>query len=199
MAEFLKEEIAYEIKNNSGTLPRIRGFEVTKSDGSNVTLTKKIDNETITITFNVNHSVDDESGVDVDTQPQAEDTKMVSRPPFTVEINKGGAKTLAIQLMFPTDRVPGQEAGQEGEYEDLLEIAEMSLLDKGQKWEEDSQVYSMSGTNMDGNLYDMTLGMLEDRGITEDFVSDLVTFSTAYEHKLYVGFLEGVKSFVSSE
>jgi len=32
-------------KSSSGKLPKIKGFEITKSDGPNVTLSKKFENE----------------------------------------------------------------------------------------------------------------------------------------------------------
>ncbi len=44
-------------------------------------------------------------------------------------------------------------------------------------------------------MYDMMLGMLEERGIDEKFVNSLVEFSTTYEHNKYVGFLEQLKEF----
>ena len=48
LEEFLKEEIQMEKKqqkSSSGKLPKIKGFEITKSDGPNVTLSKKFENE----------------------------------------------------------------------------------------------------------------------------------------------------------
>ena len=47
------------------------------------------------------------------------------------------------------------------------------------------------------NLYDMLLNMLEERGITADFINELVDFSTAFEHRKYIGLLEDLKDFVS--
>lgn len=47
MADFLKHEIKHEkdIQKQSGKLPMIKNFEVTKSDGPNVVLTRKLDSE----------------------------------------------------------------------------------------------------------------------------------------------------------
>ena len=48
MEEFLKEEIQMEKKQqktSSGKLPKIKGFEITKTDGPNVILSKKFENE----------------------------------------------------------------------------------------------------------------------------------------------------------
>lgn len=46
------------------------------------------------------------------------------------------------------------------------------------------------------NLYDHFMDMLDDRGINDDFIKELVEFSTAFDHTHYVKFLEGLKSFV---
>lgn len=48
MADFLKDEIKLEkdIEKKSGKLPKIKDFEVTKTDGARVVLTRKIDHET---------------------------------------------------------------------------------------------------------------------------------------------------------
>ena len=48
------------------------------------------------------------------------------------------------------------------------------------------------------NLYDMLLNMLEERGIDGQFVEQLVDYSTSYEHKKYLSFLEGLKDFANS-
>jgi complement component 1 Q subcomponent-binding protein len=38
--------------------------------------------------------------------------------------------------------------------------------------------------------------MLEDRGIDEQFIEQYIDFSTSYEHKQYIGFLENLKDFI---
>ena len=43
------------------------------------------------------------------------------------------------------------------------------------------------------------LNMLEERGITGDFLDEMVEFSTAYEHNKYVGFLEQLKEFTGGK
>ena len=48
-------------------------------------------------------------------------------------------------------------------------------------------------------LYDMLLNMLEERGIDGQFVDQLVDYSTSYEHKKYLGFLEGLQDFANSK
>ena len=48
------------------------------------------------------------------------------------------------------------------------------------------------------NLYDMLLNMLEERGIDGQFVDQLIDYSTSYEHKKYLGFLQGLQDFANS-
>jgi hypothetical protein len=199
LVEFLKDEIKMEKANKGiGKLPKIKGFEIIASDGPNVTLKKTLESESVTIKFNINNSVDDAmSGVEADNQQeQAPDTKMISKPAFLVEINKGGNQTLAIQCVFPpSDEYPAGE--HEESYVDLIEIQDVALLNKSQEWTDD--VYSLSASVMDGNLYDMLMKMLEERGIDADFIDQLTDFSTTYEHTKYVDTLEKLKDFVDSK
>jgi len=204
LVEFLKDEIHMEkqTQKTSGKLPKIKGFEIVSTDGPNVTLKKTLENESVTIKFNINNSVDD-SVLGMETEPQQEqqtpDAKMISKPSFSVEINKGGSKTLAIQCVFPpADEYPPSAEREQGEaYEDLIEIQDVALLNKSQEWNDD--VYSLSASVMDGNLYDMLMKMLEERGVDADFVDQLIEFSTSYVHLKYVDILENLKDFVDSK
>lgn len=190
-------------KTSTGKLPKIKGFEVTKTDGPNVTLSKKFENEIVMVKFNVNDSIDDSMLDMPDTeQPEADqpqDTKMMSKPAFVVEVNKGGSKKLAMHCVFPaSDEYPPAAEHEAGDpYEDLIEIQDVALLNNSEEWTED--VYSLSASVMDGNLYDMLLKLLEERGIDGDFVDQLTEFSTSYEHNNYVDTLEQLREFVASK
>lgn len=198
MADFLTEEIKLEKSNEkeSGKLPQIKGFEIKSKVGANLVLERKTDTETVTVKFNINHSVEDVNPMDFkegDNVPEAAG-QMVSRPPFVVEVKKaGGDKTLVIQCIFPVDEAPAE--GEEAAYEDMIEIQDVSLLKAEETW--DDKVYTLSGQVMDGNLYDMLLNMLEERGVDGDFVDEMVTLSTSYEHSTYIGFLEQLKDFAT--
>jgi len=199
--EFLGKEIKYE-KERQQAPSKLKGFEITSSNGAEVVLTKKQQNETIVVRLNVNNSVDDENAPTFEEEgskePKEAEPKMVSRPSFIVEISKGGNTSLAIQCAFPAADVDMQAGGEEEEqYADLIEIEEVALLSKGKEWDE--KIYVVSGPTMDGTMYDMLLNMLEERGVDGDFVEQLVSFSTAYEHNHYVSFLEQLKDFVGSK
>lgn len=197
MADFLADEIKLEKEGqkagaSGGKLPRVKGFELSQTDGSDVVLKKSSDNEIVSIRFNINHSVDDDP-VEFDENQEPEED-MASRPAFTVEINKGGKTTLAIQCQFPQEMAHAQEQEQGEQYDDMIEITEVALLNNNEGNWEDS-VYSVSGHIMDGNLYDMLLNLLEERGIDGEFIEQLVDFSTSYEQQQYVKFLENLKNF----
>lgn len=203
LADFLKDEIKLEkdIQKKSGKVQKIKNFEITKADGPNVVLTRKVDHETITVKFNVNNTVEDSDiGMEGEQKDESQNSQMTSRPPFVVEINKGGDKTLAIHCVFPhPDELPppSEEQDQNEQYDDVIEIQDVALLNKSQEWTDD--IYSLSSTVMDGNLYDMLLKLLEERGVDADFVQEVVDFSTSYEHKKYIELLEQLKEFADSK
>jgi len=205
LSEFLTEEIQLETETQkfSGKLPPVRGFDIA-SEGANITLSRAFKDEKIVVKLNVNHSVDADV---VASDNDAADDKldhppvMVSRPAFTVEIARGGKPTLALHCEF----TPAEEddiavedtaaqkapAKEQVPTADVFEITEAAFLD-GSEWKD--ATYSVSGEVMDGNLYDLLMSLLEERGLGEDFSQDLVKFSTAYEHKQYITFLERLKA-----
>lgn len=187
--EFLTGEIKNE-QSESRALPTdVCGFTVQKIEGAEVELVKKNGNETITVEFNVNDSTEDDAE---QAQAGAESpANFVAKPEFTVLVNKGGDLTLGVHCVFPF----GEQT--EGEYDESIQISEVALLKGDAKWDE--SIYTHTGDVMDGDLYDMMLTMLEERGVTADFVDALVQFSTTYEHKQYVSFLQSMQSFVSTK
>lgn len=44
-------------------------------------------------------------------------------------------------------------------------------------------------------LYDLLMNLLEEKGVSNDFVQKLSDFSTAYEHSSYINLLESVSKF----
>ncbi len=61
------------------------------------------------------------------------------------------------------------------------------------EWNEN--VYSVDCSVLDGQLYDILLNLLEERGMGEQFANDLAEFATSYEHLQYVSLLEKLKEF----
>lgn len=189
LADFLKEEIAQEKKLlKSNTLPsEVCGFKV-QLDGSEVTLTKTVGDETIEVMFCVNHSVDAEAEPEIaPTMDKPEFGEMVSKPEFEVEIRRG-KETLGMTCTFIQSGAQSEE-----EYNDLFSIEDVVLYEG--EWKDTN--YAVSGAVLDGYLYDILMNFLADKGITNEFVEKLSEFSTIYEHNLYISFLEGLRKFSS--
>ncbi|XP_041348949.1 complement component 1 Q subcomponent-binding protein, mitochondrial-like [Gigantopelta aegis] len=196
LTKFLDKEIELEEKSAQTKvgMPSIKDFDVT-ADGCDFTLKKKMGNEKISVMFNINGSADADQPVA--GSQEGEDVHMVSKPPFRVEIDKGSGEILAFQCMFAnTDEVEPETSGQpEDAIVDLFEIQDVTLH-KGE-WKE--SIYTMSSETMDGNLYDLLMDLLDERGINDEFINDLIEFSTAQEHDKYLEFLKNLNTFVKKD
>lgn len=190
LIEFLADEIATESKNRKvKTLPtEVEGFKV-KTDGADVVLTKTSGDETIEIHFNINHTVDNDAEASIDQSMEKPDFgELKSKPTFDVDI-KRGATTLSFTCSFFEAQPPPTEDG----YNDVFGIDEISLFDG--EWKE--QNYSVAGEILDGCLYDLLMNLLDEKGISNDFVEKLSDFATAYENHLYISMLQNIQKFAS--
>ncbi|EFA13033.1 complement component 1 Q subcomponent-binding protein, mitochondrial [Tribolium castaneum] len=190
LVEFLTEEIVLERKaQKSVTLPaELEGFKV-GLNGSEVTLNKKVENETIKITFNVNHTVDSDELPKVDsTMDNPEFGELKSKPEFRIEIVRGSTTFSVLCSFLESDE-------QEEDSNDIFRVDEISLYDG--TWNEN--VYAVASDVLDTYLYDLILNYLEEKGISNEFVGKLSDFSTSYEHSAYIGLLEGLSKFVSGK
>ncbi|CAF0724261.1 unnamed protein product [Brachionus calyciflorus] len=189
LSNFLNEEIKLEqeARKNRNELPKVTGFNV-KTDGPNVTLTKKFNDEEVTVKFNVNGSLDNEGNVDqaVDSakNPEAQTPDLKSRPVFSVEVKRGDQV-----LGFGCSYLPAEEGSTES-VEDF-QIDELTVHTGD--WNEN--VYTADCSVLDENLYDLLLNLLDERGIGEQFANELAEFSTSYEHQQYIGLLEKLQKF----
>jgi len=191
LVEFLAEEIVAEKKAlNLKTIPtEFEGFNVSL-DGAEVTLTKKLDNESVIISFNINHTVDTDEEPEVDPRDDQPDIgEMKSKPNFNIDV-KRGKQTLAFSCSFNSQ--PGA-TGASDEFNDIYGIDEISLYEG----EHSEKVYAVGGEIIDGYLYDLLMNYLEEKGISNEFAEKLIELSTSYEHTAYIGLLEGLSKFTS--
>ncbi|KAJ9599643.1 hypothetical protein L9F63_026508 [Diploptera punctata] len=193
LVQFLSEEIAAECKAQKiKNIPsKIYGFDV-KLDGAEVTLVKKSGNEIVTVCFNVNHTVDTDDASEAEVNPNTDRTdfaELKSKPTFDVDLQLGD-QTLSFTCSF----LPG-ESQQTDEYNDIFGIDEISIY----KGEWSDKTYAVSGEILDGCLYDLLMNLLEEKGISNEFVEKISEFSAAYEHSLYIALLENTKKFVSGK
>jgi len=197
LISFLTEEIATEKKNvKTGPLPtNLEGFDV-QTNLSEITLTKKFNNEQITITLNVNHTVDADYSEDVDPSKQGEkEPEMRSRPSFEIDVKKG-TQTLNFSCSYlQGDSGASEPQQQQDEYQDAFVIDEISLYDG--EWDDGN--YAVAGDILDGYLYDLFMNMLEERGITNEFVEKVSDYATDYEHKQYISLLSKLQNFLGSK
>jgi len=185
LVEFLSEEIAAETSNQK-VITEIPGF-VSKKEGAELTFTKTHGNEKIVVTLNVNHTVDS-SEPDEGTEEAPE---MKSMPNFEVDIAKGDGRTLSFSCSYlsPDEETPSSP---EEQFDDVFAIDEVTMFD-GEEWSE--KKYAVAGDILDGNLYDLFMGMLDERGIDKQFAERLSTYCSVYEHGLYIKMLQDMQKF----
>ncbi|EDV54952.1 conserved regulator of innate immunity protein 3 [Drosophila erecta] len=188
LVEFLTEEIVAERKVLKGkTVPStLDGFAV-KLTGANVELTKQTDKEKVVVSFNVNHTVDTEKEPEINPNAdKLELDEMRSKPQFEVDITKGKST-----LSFTCNFLQGE--AQEGEYNDVFSIDEMTIFEG----ECNDEVYAVAGDVLDGYLYDLLINLLEEKGISQEFAEKLSDLATAHEHSSYIGLLEKLSKFTA--
>jgi len=185
LVEFLSEEIAAETSNQKA-VTEIPGF-VSKKEGAELTFTKTHGKEKIVVTLNVNHTVDS-SEPDDGTEEAPE---MKSMPNFEVDIAKDDGRTLSFSCSYlsPDEETPSSP---EEQFDDVFAIDEVTMFD-GEEWSE--KKYAVAGDILDGNLYDLFMGMLDERGIDKQFAERLSTYCSAYEHGLYIKMLQDLQKF----
>ncbi|KOX70403.1 Complement component 1 Q subcomponent-binding protein, mitochondrial [Melipona quadrifasciata] len=193
LVEFLAEEIIAEKKAQKlKTIPtELDGFKVSL-DGADVNLEKTQDNETIRITFNINHTVDSDSEPNIEVTSDNPDIgDMKSKPSFTVDVVRGN-QTLGFTCSFNNE--PGA-SGANDSYNDIFGIDEITLY----TGEHSDKVYAVAGEIIDGYLYDLLMNYLEEKGISNEFAEKMIELSTSYEHTAYVSLLEGLSKFTSGK
>jgi len=196
LSEFLKDEIEYE-KESIPDLPKFQDFDVKRS-GTKVVLTRRFNKETVTIKFDINEN----NNVDETAEEEMQDEEsagghIVSYPHFTVSITKPSGKSIEFDCIYEFEQPEEGETDDMEEQQqgfDIFKFENVSVLEDGQSREDG--VYESETTNMDGNLYVFLLNMMAERGVTSEFVQDLLKFSTAIEHRQHVKFLEDLKTFV---
>ena len=190
LTSFLNQEIQLEKEaRKHKDLPKVAGFE-TKTDGPNVTLTKQHNGEEISVTFNVNGALNNtyDQALDAEKPEGQTEPEMKARPMFTIDIKKSGQV-----LSFSCEFLPEEEPAAEGATPAAEDFQINEFAIHSGDWNEN--VYTADCTVLDGQLYDILLNLLDERGIGEKFANELAEFTTAYEHSQYIGLLEKLKNF----
>lgn len=193
LIKHLEEEISSE-KANLKKSPRIEGWDAI-TNGAEVTLQRKNGDELIEIRLNVNNSVrPDDAGASVTQDDQA--PTMLSKPPFEVNIKRASGTVMTFQCDFYEDHeFQDENVSKEQDVGDLFSINEVSLHTGEMK---DSD-YFLSSDALDATLYDLLMDMLDERGISNEFITNLIEFCTDYEHAQYTSFLEKLQGIVKGK
>lgn len=186
LVKFLDQELEEE-KRKAERTPVIDGW-TTVCDGANVKLTKKFNDEKITVEFDINNSAEEADVI----QDEGNDApgELICRPPFNVDITKASGKTLKFLCQMTALETVVGEGG------DLFSIDEVSLRKDGVTEE---NYYGISQTVIDVDMYDLLMEMLTERGIDDNFVQDISHYSTIYDQNMYVSLLEGIQKFITAK
>jgi len=187
LASFLREEIELEL-GQQPSMPKLGNFK-TSHDGTLVTLTDRQGDEKITISFDVNKSVNVQTGGEMGDDM---DGGIVSYPEFQVSITKPSGRTLTFNCN--TDAGSGMEEEEEDLQEENFRIESVQAY-RAERGLDLSTIYEAEAENMDSNLHDMLLDILGEKGIDDEFVDGLIDLSTAVEHRLYVDHLKAMEEF----
>lgn len=215
LVEFLDVEISTENRDGSMTkLPtHIGGFDV-KLNQAEISLVRNVNGEKVTVTLSVNAPIDgddealseeddvgevqhgrrgDGSSGSVHAAGAANDDAQSQhdRLPstFTVDIEHG-RKTVSFTCSFLHE--PAMEEAND-EYTDHFCIDEIVMFEG----EISDSCYTVSGSSIPADMYDLLMNTLEDRGIDSKFAQELIDFCTNYEQRCYVALLQGLHSFYS--
>lgn len=210
LSQFLNEEIQAEKSMTKMPKhgPGVPGFDISAT-GANIKLTRKLNDEVITVRFNVNGTVDtegqdDEAFNEAAAKPDAPapEMEMKARPDFIVEIKKTTGRSLVFNCRLYGDEDDAMQDAEDDTKGDKFEIESFTVLEKGDVDEAgdwDENVYMGDGGIIDGQLYDLMMNYLDERGIGVEFAEHVIDYSTHYEHNQYVRLLEGVKNFVEGK
>jgi len=198
LADFLKDEISAEEELVLG-VPEFKHFKL-QSHGTLVNLTRKFNNEHVSVSFDVNNNMnvdadDDLRDDDDDDDIDAANPDIVSYPVFAVKIERSGT-VLEFNCSCNT--------GLNDEDDDDLEATEdgqneLFRFDDVKISTNDNTGYEAGSEMMDGELYSKLMTTLLERGIDGVFVNNLIDLSTAVEHKHYVKFLKTLHGFASGK
>lgn len=199
LANFLKEEIAYEEENVTDG-PELHNFTV-DIQGPKVNLSRNFNGERVDVVFNINENENVDEGLNIEESEYSQDQddvslpEIVSYPSFQVKITKPSGKTLHFNALY--NKLSEEEGQNDPEEQfDLIRFDSLKIYDQSMKMED---AYEAETENMDGELYSMLMTTLLERGITGAFVNDLLDFSTASEHKQYVKFLKELQIFAKEK
>lgn len=196
--QILENEIQEETVelNRSLSSDQFPGFSV-ETDDADVKLTKQVGDSTVVVRFTVSSSLSEwktePTTEQTDSQQQQEgfNYSLLSMPEFQVQIMRNG-KTLEVNCYFE-EMEHDEEEGESYPTEPLFNIDEIVMYN-GEPRETE---FSVSTEYFREELQEGLLQYLAEHGVDDEFAKNLVSYSTNYEKKLYIGLMKRLKEFVS--
>ncbi|XP_033748182.1 conserved regulator of innate immunity protein 3-like [Pecten maximus] len=187
-SSYLAEEISTE-KSTMRAVTSISDWKITK-DNAEVKLEKNVDNESVTITFNMNNATGSEQAL----EGEGLEGEIEADPPFNVEIKKPTGKI----MYFECTMIPASEQGGDANMDEVADAFEITsvTMDEGKLKE---GTFTMFSETMDGQIYDKLMDLLDNRGVGDEMIAAMREFCRAYDHHLYVNLLCKMKEFVDEK
>ena len=163
-SSMLMDEIKAE-KERMLEIPQVsQGWKLTRN-GADCKLTKMLNQDHISVSFNVNASIPPVHSEDPD-----EEQEIIAQPDFSVEIKKPSSESLTFECYFPED------IDKTDQVRDNVFSIRSVILHRGEVVE---STYIMDTENVDPALYESMLNYLKDRGIGNEFAEEIVDIATA--------------------
>lgn len=115
---------------------------------------------------------------------------MKSKPGFEIDIERN-CKTLSFTCSFTEPGEPSDDG-----YNDIFGIDEVTYFENNVSSE---KTYAVDGEVLDGYLYDLLMTILEEKGISNEFVQKLSDIATSHEHASYINLLENINCFIQGK
>jgi len=171
------------------------GFSV-ETDDADVKLTKQVGDATVTVRFTVSSSLSEwrtgEAQEDKQNPEQPEASySLISLPDFQVQISRRD-RTLEVSCYFEQPE-HDEETGDVYPTEPIFDIDELVIYN-GEPRESE---FAVSAEYFREELQEGLIQFLADHGIDDEFVKNLVSYSTTYEKKQYIGLMRRLREFVA--
>lgn len=172
------------------------GFSV-ETDDADVKLTRQVGESTVVVRFTVSSSLNEwrtgEPEQEKQRNPEEQEAaySLLSLPDFQVQISRDN-KTLEVSCYFE-QLEHDEETGEPFPMEPTFNIDELVMYE-GEPRETE---FAVSAEYFRDELQEGLIQYMADHGIDDEFIKNLVSYSTNYEKKQYIGLMKRLREFVS--
>lgn len=196
IAKHLETEVAVEKKSLQN--PRVIKNWAFQKHGSLVTLVKNFEDEKITVKFDLHNNLN----VPDDSEENPDSCGIISFPDVSIQIAKNQGSMIEVKIKYD-----GEDDTYDEEVDDQTSetmkpepsdhtLTEIKLF---QNSASKDPIYVLNCDVADEEFVELFENALKERGINDEFYTQLLDLSTTLEHELYVSFLDGVKNFFNKK